>query len=1471
MTKKNRTRIQGLVLINWNGFFFQHFEMDRSVTALEGENGAGKTTVMIAAFVALLPDQRLLQFRNVSEAGGIEGDRGIFGRLGARGVAYSVLELDTPKQGRVLAGVMLRKKAPPSIDITPFIIDGPIFGPSLREILLIRDGDTALVPELADLRQTVGMLGGTLKVCESVGEYTSHLFDLGVTPMRMEAYAERDKFNRMLQTSMYGGLSSSIQKGLRDYLLSEDPTLRNHVARMRENLEACRVTRREIDSADRKYKIIQGVFKSGYGMFEAAFHGTRLRVAGLGRKVDIARQDHYRCKSVLADMKRHLLDLQRKHAEAQSDLEAGQQEHAKAEEIWSHCKRAHQIALDIERNTVDCQNEKAALANSAEILQGLERRLRESELRRDRLLEEKEQNAEGLANAQKAWEQVARKVALYKQARETLNDARNALPDRAVEAAAVEDLLAECRQQWNRALESKTRIERELDSLENRIQRYRDVLAALCRALQRNVAPEHALEATAELDREYRRMAFEVEEAERLPARMEQAKKLAGRQQEVRRKVALLAGRGEKIETAEDLRLLFASLNRQQDTLAAERTGLQDRRIGLGEERSQLEQRLEQLQAEAAEYREARRLLQKLEEAFTTAIHDGPSLEGLKKQVQEDLTFCGERLRRRAQEREAVQKKALELEFGGGRLDESLVRLRDLVDGRLVAELYDETPEADAPMVEARLGPLHGALLVEDVAEAVKRIVQEPDRADEIWLLEPGSLKDVPKGESYPGAELVNVGDAWRLNRHPEQPVVGRIAREREINRLKMRDGELAAEVEALRTREARLLEGLKTIELVSRYWRFLGVPDPAESAARSQNRLQELKEEEFKIGRRVQQLNLDLNRTRELLQELTPCLPHADLLDDSDWLETLQVLQAHYGEAGAVKRRMQGIQPDMERVRDGWLDLEHPPPGPELLESRRQALDRAEGVLNYWCKGKEILATLVDRLPHLSYRDQEQLLVEQKSALEALQQQKDKVDREYRRAREEVEQVGKEYDNAREIFNRADASVKVLEEKIESLRRDLVSTGEDGSLQRLQEAEQAKESAGKNLEDVRAAERRTNNDLIRTEKDVESADQRMAVARERRKNDIEALWPHWRNWMHLKRRVVREGLADRLMDPETVRSYDQKSPPRAFEEASEHQGELKRILQTVAGGEDLWQAVERPAEAHNGEIRRGFQTLDAWLMIRRFLEQSIPRDIAQADDPEVALKQIEDHLTRLTGRLVDQEGQLRQRTDTVANSILTRIRREDRQIHKLNKGLEAVSFGTIAGIRIRLERVESMQRLLQGLKMQKDLFSSHISVEDALAELYQQVGGGQVRGDQLLDYRQYVRMSVEVQRLGSAKWAKASPSALSTGESIGVGAAVLMVILDAWEHQAVLLRGKRDGGSLRFLFLDEAARLSPRSLDTLSELCDRMDLQLLVAAPAADRARQGTAYRLVRRLAEDGTEEVVVRGRRFTGVQMEN
>jgi chromosome partition protein MukB len=58
----SRTRAQTLVLVNWKGVFYERYLIDRHVTALEGANGAGKTTVMIAAYVVLLPDMSRLRF-----------------------------------------------------------------------------------------------------------------------------------------------------------------------------------------------------------------------------------------------------------------------------------------------------------------------------------------------------------------------------------------------------------------------------------------------------------------------------------------------------------------------------------------------------------------------------------------------------------------------------------------------------------------------------------------------------------------------------------------------------------------------------------------------------------------------------------------------------------------------------------------------------------------------------------------------------------------------------------------------------------------------------------------------------------------------------------------------------------------------------------------------------------------------------------------------------------------------------------------------------------------------------------------------------------------------------------------------------------------------------------------------------------------------------------------------------------------
>ena len=69
--------------------------------------------------------------------------------------------------------------------------------------------------------------------------------------------------------------------------------------------------------------------------------------------------------------------------------------------------------------------------------------------------------------------------------------------------------------------------------------------------------------------------------------------------------------------------------------------------------------------------------------------------------------------------------------------------------------------------------------------------------------------------------------------------------------------------------------------------------------------------------------------------------------------------------------------------------------------------------------------------------------------------------------------------------------------------------------------------------------------------------------------------------------------------------------------------------------------------------------------------------------------------------------------------------------------------------------------------------------IEEALEEIFKRYGGGGRSGGQkLLDYREYVELVVEIKRQTGEAWEPASSTRLSTGEAIGVGAALMMVVL---------------------------------------------------------------------------------------------
>jgi chromosome partition protein MukB len=264
-----------------------------------------------------------------------------------------------------------------------------------------------------------------------------------------------------------------------------------------------------------------------------------------------------------------------------------------------------------------------------------------------------------------------------------------------------------------------------------------------------------------------------------------------------------------------------------------------------------------------------------------------------------------------------------------------------------------------------------------------------------------------------------------------------------------------------------------------------------------------------------------------------------------------------------------------------------------------------------------------------------------------------------------------------------------------------------------------------------------------------------------------------------------------------------------------------------------------------------------------------LPSQFADVADPADALERLRRDLATLADRVSRHESELRGASEDVARGIDVQLRKTATRVRRLNRDLANVAFGSIGAVRVQVKRVERMElvlRALRGGEVQELLFQSDLPFEDALAEVFRRYGGGGRAGAQkILDYREYLDLVVEVQRKASAptEWELASPTRLSTGEAIGVGASLMMVVLTEWERDSNLLRSDRPTGTLRFLFLDEANRLSPDNLAVLFDLCRALDLQLLIAAPEVARAFGNTTYRLVRHVDASGREEVLVSGRR--------
>lgn len=1469
----SRVVAEALVLVNWRGVFYERYALDRHVTVLEGDNGAGKTTVMIAAYVVLLPDMSRLRFTNLGETGATGGDKGIWGRLGEPGrPAYAAMEFRLPRGERVLAGVHLERKGEPIVEPTPFLVTGLRGDVRLQDLLLLAQGDLEQVPELTELRENAARLGSRLQVFASAKEYFGALFEHGITPMRLGTDEERNKLNEMLKTSMTGGMSRGLLQELRSFLLKEEGGLAETVSRMRANVDACRRTRIEVAEAQQLEREISAIYEVGEKMFAAAVAATRERAEEMRRRVAEKEAAAARAAEEAQAAEAALRSTQEALRAADTDRVSAAREVEASKAGAERVRHALHWATELDA-------QERMLADAASRREEADRARAAAELDLDRAIQNvaqandaRERAAEGLGDLQKGLEELHRRADAHRRATERLRTARRELEVPDLEASAAAELADRTEQQLADTDRERRELERRIADADAHRSEHAEALAALTKVVERAVGPteawviaEDALVAVrAWRDAASQRLAL-IDQIQRIEAE-------SARQQAVTERVRSLGvawehGSGQKavMDALEEAERAHADAVDRLRAAEAARADAERRHASAEAQIRTLEER--DVAWHALDARAHR-----LTAALGIPVSGRDALEQARTVLHERLDSQRADVARLSTRRDQVLSEAHQLRFAGGAFPEALLAVRDLLEAELLVSCFDDVGLDEAAELEARLGPLAQALLVRDVKQAARALGKRPDALPTVWLvpedaaltLEPGA----EVGTSSSRDVFVWEREALRVTRLPDRPTLGRAARERRAESLEREAAELDVALQQSRTAERQTRELLAEADALlegATVW-LLGAPAAELDAARRQageaDRARREAEQEAAASRhRTETLK---HRVRALRERL----PDAALLDAPDLAETLVRLrdQLRASEEAIARLARIGEAPRvLERRRDA---LRHLPWTDEQVSEARTRLSALNTRRDRLAAGLEALRYVAANASALAWTDAEARLAQDQGLLPALQAQLEAAKRALEAAQAAERAAREAWTAAQSTYNLRDVEFNTARERRDDAAQRVAESGvAQPTPALLEEAEIRARRAQEAWDEAEKRWGRLQQDLGRRQAEAEAANRKAEDARVAFEEERKQARPAEEAWERLRPQLESAGLLAAALSERFQMAFGDQGSVNVWQTARDNRALLVERIRSARGAAEILAEIQGWLDA--SDQTTGEVYLRAWLLVRNWLVTRLPAQIAEGDEPLQGLQRLRDHLGGMFERLGRQERELRGSSQDVARGIDVQIRKAQWRVRRLNELLEGVRFGSIRGIRVKMQRIERMEQILRALHLgetQELLFQPSLPIEEALDAIFRRFGDGRTGGQRLLDYREYLHLQVEVRRDGGRDWEGANPTRLSTGEAIGVGAALMMVVLTEWERDANLLRSRRTTGSLRFLFLDEATRLDQANLGTIFDLCRNLDLQLLVAAPEVARAEGCTVFRLIRGRGEDGSERVLVSGRRVVG-----
>ncbi|WP_447059713.1 chromosome partition protein MukB [Vibrio alginolyticus] len=1465
-----RGKYQSLTMVNWNGFFARTFDIDGLVTTLSGGNGAGKSTTMAAFITALIPDQTLLHFRNTTEAGSSQSsrDKGLYGKL-QPGACYAALDVVNSRNQRLLFAVKLQQVAgrDKKVDIKPFVIQGLPSHVKPTDILVESVSATqARVRQINEVKESIAEFEGVqFKAFSSIVDYHSQMFEFGVIPKKLRNSGDRSKFYRLIEASLYGGISSAITRSLRDYLLPQNGGVKKAFQDMESALRENRMTLEAIKTTQADRDLFKHLITESTNYVAADYmrHANERRKK-LEQTLSL-RSELFGSRETLIEQNNLLNRVQEELElliESESSLE---QDYQAASDHLQLVQNALRQQEKIERYQEDLEELSERLEEQMMVVEEAQERVMMAEEQATVAEEEVDSLKTQLADYQQALDVQQTRALQYQQAVQALEKAKQLLGDDSLTAESAQALVSELKNKESESTNALLSVKHKLDMSSAAAEQFETALKlvqSIVGQVERKDASEHAKTAIAKA-RESQQIA---QNEQQWRAQHRDLERSLNQQRQARELVAEYK-KQYHVELTDEV-----TFEQERERHATQIESLEIAQEEVRDQRGE-QRRLEQnavaeiskLEAIAPAWIAANDALEKLREQSGEELEDRHAVMNHMQVVLEqerELSLAKDKL---AERRSQLDAEIERLASPGGSNDPRLKGLADTLGGVLLSEIYDDITIDDAPYFSAMYGPARHAIVVSDLSGIEEKLVELDDCPEDLYIIE-GDIDAFDDSsfdaEELEGAVCVRMNDLqMRYSRLPEIPLFGRAAREQRLELLR-NEREEVVEKHAKAAFDSQKMQRLyQAFNLfVSNHIQVAFDADPEQALATIRDKRNQIARVLADLDAKEQQQRSQLQTSKQALSSLDKLASHMVLVEDESLQARFDELEEKIAQLAEAKNFLNNHAKAVTQLENIASALDADPEQFDALEAEYKAADERLQDLK-----KQIfaLSDLVERRHYFAYSDSVDLLNKSSELSEQLKAKLVQAEQMRTRSREELKQSQGQMNQYNQVLASLKSSHQAKLETVQEFKQELQEFGVNADEGAEERAMRRRDELHERLHTSRSRKSEYERTITSTELEMKGLAKRLKKVQKEYvelRTFVVAAKAGWCSVLRLarendvERRLHKRELA--YMSADELRSMSDKS--------------LGALRLAVANNDDLRDALRLSEDNARPERKVLF-----YIAVYQHLRERIRQDIIRTDDPVEAIEEMEVELARLTEELTQRENRLAISSESVASIIKKTIQREQNRIRMLNQGLSNISFGQVKGVRLNVKIRESHEVLLNGLATQqeqhKDLFeSTRFTFSEAMAKLFQRVNphidmgqrSPQVLGEELLDYRNYLELSVEVNR-GTDGWLQAESGALSTGEAIGTGQSILLMVVQSWEEESRRLRSK-DIVPCRLLFLDEAARLDAKSIATLFELCDRLDMQLLIAAPENISPEKGTTYKLVRKVFKDHEHVHVVGLRGF-------